>query len=383
MTDTVQPLVTGAGPVTADPVPFLDLVAQQLEVIDDVRGDIEAILRHADFIGGSHVAAFETAFAAYSGVTQCVGVGNGTDALELALRALGIGDDREVLVPANSFIATAEAVVRAGARVRFADVDDATLLLDGPSVERSITTETAAVIAVDLYGQAAPLEQITLAAERNGAVVIEDAAQTQGATRFGRPAGSLARVAGTSFYPGKNLGGAGDGGAVLTSDDDLAERVRIIASHGSAQKYVHDEMGFNSRLDAIQAVVLLAKLARLDAWNEARRAAAVRYADLLGDIAGVRCPATLAGTVHNWHLYTVRVPDRDRILAGLRAEGIGAALHYPTPIHLTGAFRFLGLGRGDFPVAEQAAAELLSLPMSPHLTEAQQARVVDTLKRLV
>lgn len=383
MTDTAQPVVAGAGSFTADPVPFLDLVAQQLEIIDDISAAIEGILRHADFIGGSHVKAFETAFAAHSGVTHCVGVGNGTDALELALRALGIGQGAEVLVPANSFIASAEAVVRAGCRVSFADVDDDSLLLDAESVGRAITPDTAAVMAVDLYGQPAAIEEIAPVAERNGAVVIEDAAQSQGATRFGRPAGSLSRISGTSFYPGKNLGAAGDGGAVLTSDDALADRVRAIASHGSTRKYVHDVFGFNSRLDAIQAVVLLAKLARLDAWNAARRAAAIRYDELLADVDGVRLPASAPGNVHNWHIYAVRVQDRDRVLVGLKAAGIDAGLHYPTPIHLTGAFRHLGLSRGDFPVAERAASELLSLPMFPHLAEAQQVRVADALRTLV
>lgn len=364
-------------------IPFIDLVAQQSEIADDISADIEAILRRAEFIGGSQVAAFEAELAAYSSVTHCIGVGNGTDALELALRALDIGEGAEVLVPANSFIASAEAVVRAGGSVRFADVNDDSLLLDAASVERAITSQTAAVMAVDLYGQPSPIEEITPVAEANGAVVIEDAAQSQGARRNGRPAGSLARVAGTSFYPGKNLGAAGDGGAVLTSDEALADRVRVIANHGSTEKYVHDEFGFNSRLDAIQAVVLRAKLARLNAWNDARRAAALRYDELLADLDGVRLPVTLEGNVHNWHIYAVRVPDRDRILAGLKSAGIGAGLHYPMPIHLTGAFRHLGLSRGDFPVAERAAAELLSLPMFPHLAEAQQVRVVDTLRSLV
>lgn len=367
----------------SEAVPFIDLVAQQAEVADEILADLEAILRGGGFIGGDQVTSFETEFAAFSAVAHCVGVGNGTDALELALRALDIGEGAEVLVPANSFIASAEAVIRAGARVRFADVDDESLLLDAASVERAITPRTAAVLAVDLYGQPAPFDEITPVAERFGAVVIEDAAQSQGATRFGRPAGSLARIAGTSFYPGKNLGAAGDAGAVLTGDGTLAERVRVIASHGSTEKYVHDEFGFNSRLDAIQAVVLRAKLARLPAWNAARRAAALRYDELLADLEGVRLPVTLPGNVHNWHIYSVRVPDRDRVLAGLKAEGIGAALHYPTPIHLTGAFRRLGLSRGDFPVAERAASELLSLPMFPHLAEAQQVRVADALKRLV
>jgi dTDP-4-amino-4,6-dideoxygalactose transaminase len=383
MTNSVLTSSVPAEEAVAAPVPFIDLVAQQAEIEGEVGPGIAEALRRADFIGGMNVAAFEAEFAVFSAVTHCIGVGNGTDALELALRALDIVDGREVLVPANSFIASAEAVRRAGATVRFADVDDDSLLLDGASVERAITKETAAVMAVHLYGQIAPVEQILSVADTHGAIVIEDAAQSQGSSRYGRPAGSLARVAGTSFYPGKNLGAAGDGGAVLTSEDDIAARVRRIASHGSTEKYVHDEFGFNSRLDSIQAIILRAKLARLEAWNGARRVAARRYDALLADVDGVRTPVTLAGNVHNWHIYSVRVEDRDRILAGLHAEGICAALHYPTPIHLTGAFRHLGLARGDFPVAERAAAQLLSLPMFPHLTEAQQIRVVDVLKRLV
>jgi dTDP-4-amino-4,6-dideoxygalactose transaminase len=370
-----------AGNPSAD-IPFVDLVAQQNEIMAEVGPRTLDVLAQAAFIGGKEVAAFEAEFAVYSGVRHCAGVGNGTDALELALRALDIEPGGEVVVPANSFIASAEAVVRAGLRVRFADVDDDTLLLDASTVRSALTPDTAAVMAVHLYGQAAPVEEITSAVPPT-TVVVEDAAQAQGASRHGRMAGSLSLIAGTSFYPGKNLGGAGDGGAVLTSDSDLAETVRRIANHGSAEKYVHDVFGFNSRLDAIQAVTLRAKLQRLDRWNDARRVAARRYNELLAGVDGVRLPYTLPGNSHIWHIYAIRVQDRNRVLSGLRAAGIGAALHYPTPIHLTGAFRQLGLARGDFPVAERAADELVSLPMFPHLTEEQQVRVVDVVKRLV
>ncbi|MCU1576649.1 MAG: erythromycin biosynthesis sensory transduction protein eryC1 [Leifsonia sp.] len=369
--------------VATGTVPFVDLAAQQAEIIDDIRDAVAETLANAHFIGGPFVEAFEEEFAAYSGVAHCVGVGNGTDALELVLRALDIGAGSEVLLPANTFIATAEAVVRAGARVRLADVDDDTLLLDAASVERAVTPDVTAVIPVHLYGQTAPVEAITAIADRAGAVVIEDAAQSQGARRFGRPAGSLGRAAGTSFYPGKNLGAAGDAGAVLTDDGRIADRVRRIANHGSSVRYVHDELGFNSRLDSLQAIVLRAKLTRLERWNEARRVAARRYQELLEGVDGVRLPVTLPGNEHIWHLFTIRVAERDRVLAGLGDAGIGAALHYPTPVHLTRAFRSLGLSRGDFPVTERAASEILSLPMFPHITEEQQIAVVDGLRRLV
>ncbi|WEO76932.1 DegT/DnrJ/EryC1/StrS family aminotransferase [Cryobacterium sp. SO2] len=365
-----------------DTVPFIDLRSQQSEIFDEVAPLVAEILRRGDFIGGRAVATFEEEFAAFCSVSHCIGVGNGTDALELALRALDL-TGQEVLVPANSFIASAGAIVRAGAAVRFADIDDDSLLLDGASLERSLGPDTAAVMAVHLYGQPAPIEELQLVCGRAGVLLLEDAAQSQGASRHGRQAGSLSLIAGTSFYPGKNLGAAGDGGAVLTSDDELASRVRRIANHGSARKYVHEEVGFNSRLDTIQAVVLRAKLARLEAWNEARRAAARRYDELLAGVDGVRLPVTLPGNIPNWHIYAIRVAERDRILAGLNDAGIGAALHYPTPIHLTGAFAHLGLRLGDFPVAERAATELLSLPMSPHLTPDQQHRVVEALTGLV
>jgi dTDP-4-amino-4,6-dideoxygalactose transaminase len=361
-------------------VPFVDLAAQQAEILDRIAPELARLLAAGAFVGGPQVAQFESEFASFAQVKHCVGVANGTDALELALRAAGIGAGHEVLVPANTFIATAEAVVRAGARPTFVDVDDDTLLMDPAAVKAAIGERTAAVIPVHLYGQLAPMEEIMPIAASLGAVVIEDAAQSQGASRHGRAAGSFALAAGTSFYPGKNLGAAGDAGAVLTSDDQVAHTVRAISNHGSPRKYEHDVIGFNSRLDAIQAVVLRAKLTRLLAWNESRRAAAVRYDELLGDVDAIQLPQTLAGNVHAWHLYVIRVPDRDRVLKALEGAGIGAAVHYPVPIHLTGAFRYLGCAPGDFPVAERAATQIISLPMFPHLTAGQQERVAAALK---
>jgi dTDP-4-amino-4,6-dideoxygalactose transaminase len=360
-------------------VPFVDLAAQQAEIHDDIMPRVEDILRRAAFIGGPAVGEFESAYAEFVGVDHCVGVGNGTDAIELALRAVGVGAGDEVVLPANTFIATAEAVSRVGATPVLVDVDPTSLLIDPAAVERALTSRTAAVLPVHLYGQTAPVEELIRLCEADGTVVIEDAAQSQGATRHGRPAGSLGVAAATSFYPGKNLGAAGDAGAVVTSDALLADRVRTIAAHGSSRKYVHDVVGVNSRLDALQAVVLSAKLARLHRWNDARRAAADRYADLLGGIAELTLPRSLPGNVDVWHLYVVQLDDRDRVAAELAAAGIGTGIHYPTPIHLTEAYRHLGRGPGSFPVSEAASDRILSLPMFAHITAEQQERVADVM----
>jgi dTDP-4-amino-4,6-dideoxygalactose transaminase len=316
------------------------------------------------------------------GSAHCVGAANGTDAIELSLRALGIGPGDEVVTAANTFVATVEAIARTGATPVLADVDDEHLLLDPSAAAAAVTSRTRAIVPVHLYGQMAPLEAIAKAAP--GIPLIEDAAQSQGATQHGRVSGSVGAIASTSFYPGKNLGAAGDAGAVTTSDPELARLVRMIGNHGSERKYEHDVFGYNARLDAVQAVVLRHKLRRLPDWNAGRRAAADRYAALLADVEGVRVPTTAPGNEHVWHLYVVRidpaVADRDDVLARLQAEGIGAALHYPYPVHLAKAFAELG-ERGRFPVAEAAAREILSLPMFPHLTAAQQGRVADALRR--
>ncbi|MEI2730739.1 MAG: DegT/DnrJ/EryC1/StrS family aminotransferase [Dermatophilaceae bacterium] len=363
------------------PVPFLDLVAMQAEVVDGIEADLASVLRQAGFIGGPHVEAFEQEYAEFVGARHCVGVSNGTDAIEVSLRALGVGFGDEVITAANTFVATVEAIQRTGAKPVLADVDDEFLLLDPEAVGAAVTARTKAVIPVHLYGQMAPLEAIAAAAA--GIPVVEDAAQSQGATQGGRVSGSVGAVASTSFYPGKNLGAAGDAGALTTSDPELARRARTILNHGSERKYEHEVFGFNARLDAVQAVVLRHKLRRLADWNAARRVAADRYASLLGDLAGVRQPSVKAGNEHVWHLYVTRVADRDRVLSELQAAGIGAALHYPYPVHLTAAFAGLGYGAGAFPVAERAAGEVLSLPMFPHLTAAMQERVAAELSSAV
>ncbi|QEW02190.1 DegT/DnrJ/EryC1/StrS family aminotransferase [Microbacterium lushaniae] len=360
-------------------VPFLDLSAQQAEIIDEVLPKWREQFRSAAFMGGPEIAGFEQEYAAYLGVNCVVGVSNGTDALELAYRAVGVGPGDEVIMPANTFIATAEAASRIGAVPVFVDVEDEYLLIDPDAVAAAVTERTRAIVPVHLFGQTAPVELLAPIAERYGIPIIEDAAQSQGAASAAGRAGSLGRVAATSFYPGKNLGAAGDGGAVMTDDPELARTVRDMAAHGSATKYVHHRVGFNARLDAVQATVLRAKLRRLDAWNSSRQEAAAWYGQILSGIEGVRLPSVRPGNSDVWHLYVIRVEERDRVLAELTADGIGAGIHYPTPVHLTEAYAHLGYQRGQFPVAEAAADRILSLPMFPHLLEEQQERVAAAL----
>lgn len=362
------------------PVPLVNLAIQHLAIADEVAAGFEAVFQSSAFVGGPDVAAFETAFAKFCEVPHCVGVANGTDAIELALRAAGLGGGDEVVVPANTFVATAEAVIRAGCRVTFVDCDPVHLLIDVGRLVQCMTDRTKAVIAVDLFGQVAPFEAITPVVGES-VLLFEDAAQAQGARRNGRPAGSFGVAAGTSFYPGKNLGAYGDGGAVLTASEPIADRLRSLRNHGARGRYDHTMLGFNSRLDTLQAVVLRAKLARLSNWNVQRRVAAERYVQLLGGVDDVRLPVTLPGNDHVWHQFVVRVPNRDEVLDSLHDAGIGAGIHYPVPVHLQAPFVADGPGVGGCPVAEKAAGEILSLPIFPGITEEQQCRVADVLRR--
>ncbi len=367
-------------------IPLVDLKAAHAEVADEVRVGFERVLANTAFIGGEEVREFEREYARFAGVEHCVGVANGTDALELALRASGVRAGDEVVLPANTFIATAGAVSRLGAVPVLVDCLPDSLLIDPDAALAAVSQATRAVVPVHLYGQCAEVTELV------GALpvrvrVVEDAAQSQGASRDGRTAGS-GGIAATSFYPGKNLGAYGDAGAVLTDDEELAGVVRALANHGGVAKYRHDLPGFNSRLDGLQAVVLRAKLARLDAGNAARRAAAARYDALLAGLAAAGrlvLPVTAEGNVHVWHLYVVRVSgdDRDAVVGKLNAEGVGAGIHYPAPVHLTPAFAHLGHRRGDFPHAEDAADRMLSLPLFPQITPQQQQRVVDLLAEAV
>jgi dTDP-4-amino-4,6-dideoxygalactose transaminase len=362
-------------------IPLVDLGAQHREIASEVAAGFAAVLETTSFILGKQVAEFEQGYASFCGAKHCIGVANGTDALELALRAVGVGPGDEVILPANTFIATALAVARAGATPVLVDCEPVHQLIDVAAAERRITARTKAIMPVHLYGQMAPMTEVNALAKAHGLMVIEDAAQSQGASQGGVRSGASAPVAGTSFYPGKNLGAYGDAGAVTTSSDEIAAKIRALRNYGSEVKYHHPETGFNSRLDTLQAVVLSAKLTRLAAWNEARRQAAARYDELLAGARGVERPGVAAGNQHVYHLYVVRVGRRDDVLAKLNAEGIGAGIHYPVPIHLQGAFKQLGHRAGDFPVAERAANEILSLPLYPQITAEQQSRVVDVLRR--
>lgn len=357
-------------------VPFLDLNAMTGDVREAVWRVWSEMLASSRFVGGAVVERFESEFAAYCGVSEAVGVANGTDALHLVLRALGIGPGDEVVVPANSFVATAEAVVLAGATPRFADVDQATLLMTAQTAEAALTDRTRAIIPVHLYGQMADMDALAALADRAGLAIVEDAAQAQGATWRGRAAGSFGRAGCFSFYPGKNLGAFGDAGAVVTSDALLASRVRSLRDHGRSggSHYEHAVVGTNSRLDALQAAVLSAKLEFLDGWNTARRRIAERYRTAYSD-AGLALVEEDAGARGVYHLAVVRVPHRDHVRRVLGSLGIGTGVHYPTAIHCMPPYQ--QLATRPLPVAEQSAAEVLSLPMFPHMSDAQVGRVCD------
>jgi dTDP-4-amino-4,6-dideoxygalactose transaminase len=369
--------------MTMTPVPFTNLAAMAGEVWPSIERDYLACLLGGIYIAGPAVTSFEKEWAAYCGVSHTVGVGNGTDALELTLIALGIGPGDEVVVPANTFIATAAAVVRAGGVPRFADVSDDTLLMTPGTLSEAITPRTRAVIVVHLFGQVPDMTGILAAAGGAGIYVIEDAAQAHGAEWDGRRAGSFGDAACFSFYPGKNLGGFGDGGAVVTSRPDLANRVRTLANHGrsrGASHYEHTHLGTNSRLDTLQAIPLSGKLAFLDAWTQRRIALAAQYREELSG-TGLRLTGIAPRARHVYHLFVVRVAGRDKVRAELAKRGIETGVHYPVPCHWQPPLR--RFADHPLPVAEQAADELLSLPMFPHMTDGQVEFVCETLNDIL
>ena len=360
-------------------VPLVDLKTQYATIEAEVRAAMDEVLDSAQFINGPAVADFERRFAASCGAGFAVGVGNGTDALTLALKALGVGPGDEVITTANTFIATAEAVVAVGAAPVFVDVDPTHFNMTPEGLSAAITPRTKAAIPVHLYGQPAPMAEIMSVARQRSIKVIEDAAQAHGAEYNGKRVGSWGDAATFSFYPAKNLGACGDGGAVVTNDEQLAVTVRMLRNHGRTDKYLHEYVGVNSRLDTLQAAILGVKLTRLEEWNRMRRTVAAKYDAALGEFAGLTLPAEMPGGKHVYHLYVVRTGRRDELRQYLSENGIGVGIHYPIPLHLQPALQFLGYGPGDFPVAEQLADSILSIPMYPEMQDAQLVRVVQTL----
>lgn len=359
-------------------LPLVDLPRFHRPLMNELREAFERVVRNASFIGGPEVENFERGLANYVGVSQAVGVASGTGALHLALRAAGIGTGDEVVVPAMTFFATASAVIQAGATPVLADVDIRTGLLDPVAAEAAIGPRTRALIAVHLYGQPVDADRFRSLADRHGLLFVEDAAQAIGAAWEGRPVGSLGDVAAFSFYPGKNLGGLGDGGAVVTNIIGLADRLRLLRAHGEAEKNLHVEWAFNERLDGLQAAFLSVKLRHLPSAQTARDAAAAYYRRLLAGVDGVGLLETVPGARHVHHLLVVRVHNRDAVLAELHRAGIGAGIHYPRPIHLQPAWKGEE-GRGSFRAAESLADSILSLPLTAGMTAHEVERVVDTL----
>jgi len=360
-------------------VPLVDLGAQYATIAHEIDGALRRVLDKGDFVLGAAVREFEAAFASYSDVPHAIGVGSGTDALFLAMRALDLGPGDEVIVPAMTFVATAEPVIYCGARPVFVDVRPDDLLMDAAAVEAAITPRTRGIVPVHLYGMPADMDTLCAIARRHGLWLLEDAAQAHGATLHGRRVGGFGTMACFSFYPGKNLGAYGDGGLVTTTDAQLARQLRLLRDHGSRAKYDHALVGYCSRLDTLQAAVLNVKLAHLDDWNAARAVAAARYDSLIDDRLERVGLAHRHQSVH--HIYAIRVPDgrRDRVREKLVAAGVGVGVHYPTPVHQQEAFVDWGYGDVSLPVAEQAGRELLSLPLYPEITEVQQRYVVDEL----
>jgi len=365
-------------------VPLLDLQAQYQSIRDVVLPALMSVVERQQFIMGPEVATLEQRIAELCGTRHGVACASGTDALLIPLRVLGLRPGDEVIAPAFTFFATAGAIHNAGGRPVFADIEPGTFNLDPAAVEAAITPRTRAIVVVHLYGQMAAMERIMALAARHGLAVIEDGAQSVGARQMvggtWRMAGELGTVGTLSFFPTKNLGGWGDGGMMVTQDDALAARLRSQRLHGGTREYHHDEVGLNSRLDTLQAAVLLAKLPFLAGWSAARRARAARYHEALAGVTGIGLPPTDPANEHIWHQYTIRAERRDALVGHLRARGIGHKVYYPLALHLQPCFAHLGQGAGSLPVTEAAMASVVSLPIYPELTDAQQAEVVDTLR---
>jgi dTDP-4-amino-4,6-dideoxygalactose transaminase len=364
-------------------VPFLDLKSHHAPMLDEINSAIQDVIESGAFAGGPFVTRFEEDFAAYCDSRYAIGVGSGTDALWLALLALGVGPGDEVITVPNTFMATAEAITFSGAIPVFVDVDEGTYTMDPIALANAITVRTKAIIPVHLFGQPADMDPILEIARQHGLFVIEDAAQAHGAEYKGRKVGTLGDAACFSFYPGKNLGAFGEAGAVVTDNLELQERIQILRDHGQVRKYHHPLVGWNGRMDGIQAAVLRIKLRHLEKGNQLRRAHASRYDRALGGMESVVVPRQAAYARHVYHVYAIRIQDRDEVMQFLTEERIGCGIHYPVPIHLQGAYRGLGYEQGAFPIAERCAMEFLSLPMFPELTPEQVDNVIQGVKDAV
>ncbi|NLG48789.1 MAG: DegT/DnrJ/EryC1/StrS family aminotransferase [Chloroflexi bacterium] len=364
------------------PIPLVDLKAQYRSIKQDIDAAVARVLENASYILGKEVETFEQAFAAYCGTTYAVGVSSGTDALHLALLACGVGPGDEVITTPFTFIATAAAISHVGATPVFVDIDERSYNMDPARIEAAITPRTKAILPVDLYGQPADMDPIMEIARRYDLRVIEDACQAVGARYRGRRAGSLGDAGCFSFYPAKNLGAAGDGGMLTTNNAEIAERVRNLRDHGRISKYSHGAIGYTYRLDGLQAAILGAKLGHLDGWNDARRAHAQTYNELL-EGTGVILPQEAEGCRAIYHVYALRVPRRDELLEYLRAKEIGASIHYPLPVHLQPAYAALGIPKGSFPIAEACADSELSLPLYPEMTREQIEEVAAAVKEFL
>ena len=361
-------------------VPFLDLKSQYLSIKNEIHEALDGVLEKTAFAGGPFVAQFEKEFAAFCGTGHAVGVGNGTDALWMALLALGVGPGDEVITAPDTFIATAEAISYCGATPVFVDVDEKSYNMDPHLLEAAITPKTKAVIPVHLFGQMSDMDPIMEIARKRNLFVLEDASQAHGARYKGKPAGSIGDAGCFSFYPGKNLGAYGEAGAVVTNDTGLADRMRMYRDHGSPKKYYHKVLGWNARMDGFQGAVLSVKLKYLPQWNESRRKNAAIYNQLFAGFGSVVTPVEMDYGKHVYHVYALRVKNRDGLISALAEKGIGTNIHYPVPIHLQDAYSFLGLKKGSFPVAEKCASEFVSLPMFAELTGEQIQYVADAVK---
>lgn len=358
-----------------------DLHAQYQSIKEEIDNVIQHVIQDSAFIGGKYLQSFEKNFAEYIYSSHCIGVGNGTDALFLSLKALGIGQGDEVITVANSFIATSEAITMAGARVVFVDCDEKTYNIDVQKIEKVITGKTKAIIPVHLYGQPADMDTIKNIAKKHNLFVIEDAAQAHGAIYKGRKIGTLGDTACFSFFPGKNLGAYGDAGAIVTNSDELAKRARMFANHGRVEKYNHEFEGANSRLDGLQAAILDVKLKYLEKWTERRRDVAAKYDEALK--ATVMIPQVMADVRHVYHLYVIRVKNREAVIRALAEKGISTGIHYPIPLPFLNAYGYLGHKPEDFPVAHALKDEILSLPIHGSMTNEQVEYVIKNVREAV